>query len=178
MGEIIATVDQHAREVNRSWGFNRLPHLVPIALAEAFKRQKGKWEMACFECCGSLVPDDLNRVRKHGEAMLRAFEAMELAAIKTGHSNAPPTWWEFELENGTPVLLVRDRAEISQVDAGGRAVQIWSLEEVAHIIAKFPQIAASKEMFPGAEVVQLKTSKRTHDALDDKMDGLPFSVAE
>lgn len=176
MDDIIRTVDEHARQINHRWGFNRLPHLVPLEWTERFRSQKRKWELACFECVGSLKPDDLERVRKHGTAMLRAFDALERAAVDAGHSPSPATWWEFELADGTPVLLVRDRAELSQVDTGGRAAQIWSLEEVASIIARFPEFIRVKDSFPGAEVIQMSTSRPVRDALDDELTCFPFEA--
>lgn len=172
---IVLTVDERARDCNKKWGTNRLPHLVPLDWLERFRSQKRKWETACFECSGSPLPADLETVRKHGEAMLRAFDKLEDLAVEAGHLPTPPQQWEFELKDGTPVILVRDRAEIGQVDAKGRAAQIWSLEEVANIIEKFPLIARAKDMFPGAEVVQMRTSPIVVDELNDSLEGLPFS---
>lgn len=172
--DMVETVNQRAADANRRWGHNRLPHLVGFDWLERFKSQKRKWETACFECAGSPRPDDLATVRKHGEAMLRAYDKLDELAVANGYLPTPPQWWEFELADGTPVLLVRDRHEISQVDPQGRACQIWSLEEVAQIIAKFPAIVLAKEAFPGAEVTQMRTSSIVVDALDDSLEGLPF----
>lgn len=171
---MIQTVDERAKDASRRWGFNRLPHLVPFEWLDRFRSQKRKWETACFECSGSPKPEDIETVRKHGEAMLRAFDKLDTLAVEAGYLPTSPSWWEFELKDGTPVLLVRDRAEIGQVDPQGRACQIWSLEEVAEIVAKFPLIAAAKEAFPGAEVVQMRTSRIVTDALDDSLEGIPF----
>ncbi len=173
MATIIATVDRHAKEINRRWGMNRLPHLVPIDWTERFVAQKQKWELACWECSGSLDPADLDRMRKHGEAMIRAYDKLASLAIEAGHDLAAPTTWEFELEDGTPVILVRDRAELAQVDTGGRAAQVWSLDEVAMILAKFPMMARAKECFPGSEVIQMRTDPLIIGKLDDELTGIP-----
>lgn len=174
MRTIIETVDEHARALNRRWGYNRLPHLVPIEWAERFKAQRDKWQAACFECAGSLLPADIDRVRKHGEAMLRAYDALERVAGESGHAPSQPWQKEFELRDGTPVVLVQDRADIGQVETSGRAVQIWSLQEVADIVAKFPEIVRAKEAFPGAEVIQMATGAAVIDKLDDELGDLPF----
>ena len=173
MATIIATVDRHAKEHNRRWGVNRLPHLVPIAETERFVRARQKWNLACFECAGSLNPDDLDRVRKQGESMMRGYDHLAKLAIEAGHDPHPATTWEFELEDGTPVILVRDRAELSQVDTGGRAAQVWSLDEVAMILAKFPIMARAKECFPGAEVIQMRTDPLVIGKLNDGLGDLP-----
>lgn len=172
---MILTVDERARDCNRKWGTNRLPHLVSLEWLERFRSQKRKWETACFECGGSPLPADLETVRKHGEAMLRAFDKLEDLAVEGGHLPTPPQQWEFELKDGTPVILVRDRAEIGQVDPKGRAAQVWALEEVADIIAKFPAIVLAKDSFPGAEVIQIRTAPIVVDELNDSLEGLPFA---
>jgi hypothetical protein len=171
---IIETVDRHAREVSLRWGYNRLPHLVPIEWTERFLTQKHKWELACWECSGSLSPDDLARVRTHGEAMIRAFAKLEAIATEQGDWSGPGPHWEFELKDGTPVVLVRDRAELSQVDLKGRAAQVWSLDEIADILAKFPDMTRTKECFPGAELISLRTDPLIIGDLNDSLADLPW----
>ena len=173
MADIIATVDRHAAEVNRRWGHNRLPHIVPIEWTQRFVSQRDKWNLACWECSGSLDPADLDRVRLHGEAMIRAYDKLASIAVEQGEEQGPATQWEFELADGTPVILVRDRAELAQVDTRGRAAQVWSLDEVASIIAKFPAISRAKECFPGAEVIQMRTDPLIIGALNDSLADLP-----
>lgn len=170
---VIETVDRHAREVNVRWGFNRLPHLVPVKWAEGFAKQKRAWETACFECAGSLSPADLERVRTEGATMIRAYDKLATIATEQGETQYPPTRWEFELKDGTPVVLVRDRSELAQVDLGGRKGQVWSLDEIADVIAKFPDIARAKECFPGAEVIQLRTEPLVVGKLNDELADLP-----
>lgn len=172
MGDIIRTVDEHAREMNRRWGFNRLPHIVPIEWTERFKSQKAKWEAACFECAGSMQPDHLARVRQHGEAMIRAFAKLEEIALAAGIAPAPPGTWEFELEDGTPIVLVRTKAEMAQVGRPG--AQVWALEEVGHIIAKFPELVLTKNAFPEAELVQMRTSSEVRELVDNALEDIPW----
>lgn len=105
--------------------------------------------------------------------MLRAFDRLEELARAGGHAPVDPGSWQFELRDGTPVVLVRDRAEMGQVErpVGG---QVWALEEVAEIIAKFPELVLAKDKFPGAEVIQMRTSAVVVDALDDELSEIPF----
>jgi len=173
MADIIRTVDEHARELNRRWGMNRLPHLVPIEWTERFIGQKRKWQSACFECTGSPDPAHLDRVRKHGEAMLRAFDKLEELALASGKSPAPPAVWEFELRDGTSITLVRDRAELAQVERSA-GTQVWSLEEIADILEQYPILSAAKNEFPQAEVVRLSTDRPVIDALDDTLGDIPW----
>lgn len=172
--DMIGVVNAKADDCNKRWGFNRLPNLVPIEWMERFRSQKRKWETACFECAGSPKPEDLETVRKHGEAMIRAYDKLGELAIESGYFPGPPAQWEFELSDGTPVILVRDRHEMCQAETHGRKVQIWSLEEIVTIAEKFPVLLATKDTFPGAEVVRMKTDPIVIDALDDCIDDLVF----
>lgn len=170
---IIRTVDAHAREMNTRWGFNRLPHIVPIELTEKFMAQKRKWQIACFECAGSLLPADLDRVRKHGDAMIRAYNALEQNALAAGKAPAPPGTWGFETEDGKAIVLVRTRAEMGQVEHTP-GTTVWCLEEIGQIITRFPQLVLSKQLFPDAEVIQLRTPMDVRELIDDEMADIPW----
>jgi len=164
---IIQAVDRKAREIERKWGIGRLHNLVPVEWAERFASQRKKFSMACF----TLEPAE---VRLHGTAMERAYDKLEEVAVASGHMPSPPAHWEFELDEGQLVILVRDRAEMAQIDLKGRAAQIWSLDEIANVVRKFPMISAAKDNFPGAEVVSIRPERAAKDALDDKLSDIPF----
>lgn len=170
---IIRNVREHADEMNRRWGFNRLPHLVSLDLMERFKRQKAAWELACFECCGSLMPSDLERMQRIGEAMKRAYAALDAEALQLGKTPAPPGAWGFELKNGTPITLVRSRSELGNVETapGG---QVWCLEEIGEIITRFPELIAAKDAFPEAEIIQIAPSNEARELVDDCLEQIPF----
>ena len=173
IGEIIKTVNEHADEMNRRWGFNRLPHIVPIEWTEKFVEQKRRWETACFECIGSCMPSDQERVRKQGEAMIRAYAKLEELALAAEKTPAPPGVWEFKLKDGRPIVLVRTRAEMAQVRRDPPA-QVWCLEEIGEIITKFPELALAKNEFPEAEVVQMRTAPLVIDELNDSLEDIPW----
>jgi hypothetical protein len=172
IADIIRTVDEHAREMNRRWGFNRLPHIVPLEWTERFRSQKFKWERACFECVGSHLPADLEAVRKHGDAMIRAYAKLDELALAGGMTPAAPGTWEFELKDGTPIVLVRNRDEMG--NAGRPGAQVWCLEEIGEIIARFPELVLTKSAFPEAEVLQMRTSAETRDLVDDALESIPW----
>jgi hypothetical protein len=173
MNNIIRTVTEHANDMNRRWGFNRLPHLVSIDLMQRFKSQQFKWQKACLECAASMLPEDLARVRKHAEAMLRAYDALEREAIALGKSPAPPGQWEFELKDGTPIVLVRTRAEMANVTRDPPA-QVWCLEEIGEIISRFPELVLGKEMFPDTEIIKLAPAAELVELVDDMLADIPF----
>lgn len=173
MGDIIANVTEHANEMNRRWGFNRLPHIVSIDLMQKFKAQQFKWQKACMECVGSMLPDDLARVKAHGEAMIRAYAALEREALALGKHPAPPGQWELELSDGTPIVLVRTRAEMGNVTREPKA-QVWCLEEIGEIITRFPALALAKDAFPEMEIIRMAPSPEVRELVDDLLEDIPF----
>lgn len=174
--DIITLVDTRAKEVNRRWGHNRLPYLVPLEWMEKFKRQKNSWDMAAFECTGSPLPADLERMKVQGEAMLRAYDKLEQIATQSGRGGLPAGQWEFELKDGSLVILVQDKADMAQVERHGREAQVWGLDEIAEVIQNFPILSAAKDTFPDAEVMQVEvaTSRKVKDKLDDELSDIPF----
>jgi hypothetical protein len=173
MGDIIANVTEHANEMNRRWGFNRLPYIVSIDLMQRFKSQKRKWAEACFDCAGSCLPADIERLRKHGEAMKRAYAALEAEALAQGKVPAPPGQWEFELKDGTPIVLCRTRAEMGNVQREPQA-QVWCLEEIGEIITRFPELLTAKNLFPAAEIIRLAPDQRERELVDEILSDIPF----
>lgn len=172
--DIVTSVDERARACNRRWGFNRLPHLVPIDVLEKFRSAKLKWERACLDATPFPVAATMDEVKLRADVMLRAYDKLEAIAEEAGHLPGPLHQWEFELGDNTPVILVRDRADLSRVDAGDRACQVWSLDEIVDVIERFPMLSKAKECFPGAEVIPMRTSRKVTDALDDSLEDLPF----
>lgn len=165
--EIIYAVDAKGREIERRWGKGILPRMVSIESLERFRRQQRKFSAAAFAM-------DADECRKHGAAMERAYAALEREAAERGHYAEPAQTWEFTLKDGSLVVLVRDRAELAQVDLKGREAQVWSLEEIAGIIERFPILSAAKDMFPGAEVVSIRPETEAVKFVEDTLDDLPF----
>lgn len=162
---IVRAVDQRGREMERKWGTGRLPLIVPLEMAERFRVQRRKFSAAVWEY-------DPQEARKHGDAMLRAYAAMDAAATACGAPMAPVSQWEFEGPQGT-VILVRGLDEVAQVDTGGRQVEVWSLDEVASVLRNYPTLAAAKQHFPGAIVETIRPAADIA-RLDDELADLPW----
>ena len=175
MTDHVETVRQHAAALNRKWGHGRLPHLVPLEWTERFRVQKRKWEGACFDCTNASGggQQELEAVQRHGEAMMRAYAKLEELAAASGHKPMPPEVWSFETDDGVPIMLVRTRAEIAQVERPAGA-QVWALEEVGRIVSRFPEICGAKAAFPEAEVIQIGPSQEVRDAVLAGSDLIPF----
>jgi len=163
---IIRRVDQRGRELDQRWGIGRLATLVPIEWAERFHEQHKRFNTAVWEF-------ELDPVRLHGEAMLRAYDKLETLALEANGEPLPPEQWEFETPEGL-VILVQDLRDTGRVRLDGRKAQIWSLDEIANVIRCHPILAKAKDVFPGAEVIGLRPSRVTLEQLDDELSDIPF----
>jgi len=166
MQVIINCVDQRGREMDERWGFGRLPMLVPIDWAERFHAQLKLFNAAVWEFNSTLV-------RQHGNAMLRAYDRLDELAREAKGEQLPVDQWEFETEQGL-IILVRDLRDTCRAQRHGRQAQVWSLDEIASVIGHHPILVATKNAFPGAQVVSVRPSRAARDQLDDELSDIPF----
>jgi hypothetical protein len=143
-------LDAVASAMERKWGIDRLPKLVDAPLAVRFRSQAERLN----EAIRSDVPTALSA---QAEAMLRAWGALDAAAIKAGWKPLAPTIWETVLpETGEVIALVHDSSEAFAI-ARERKGAVWTLAEVALAIEAFGDtVRATKEAFPGAEVTAVR----------------------
>jgi hypothetical protein len=163
---MIMAVDERGRQCEERWGTGRLTTLVGVEWADRFKAQHLKFGHACF----AQKHED---VRKHGEAMLRAYDKLEELAVSAGADEKPPDQWEIETVHGL-IIVVRDRNRMNQAQTFGRACQVWSLDEIESVIRNHPTIVAVKDAFPGAELVETRPAKRVADNLNDSLANVPW----
>lgn len=157
--------DHLANEMERKWGVDRLRLLVAPEMRERFDRQRVKLNTA-------IRTGELADVQREAGRMCAAWRALDQAAEQAGASPLNPQVWEVGLEDGTVAAIVRDNTDAHAVVAQGRAVHVWTLEEIARIIHGFPALAKAKIVWPGAHVVSAGQSIR--DPVKDLDDDLPF----
>lgn len=165
IASVIYRVDEVARQMEAKWGMGRLPALVPIDLAVRFRSQARKFNQATQDY-------DCHEIRKHGEAMERAWNALDVAAASAGGQPLPHDVWEARGPDGSVVLIARTVDEARKA-AFDRKCTTWSLDEVAKAMAAFPELVKAKQAFPGAEVVSFRRDPYDPtDPLDDPLDDL------
>ena len=103
--------------------------------------------------------------------MIAAWRALDRAAEAAGRQEASPEVWEATLANGAVAAIVRDPNHASLVKADGRHVRVYTLDEIAHLIHGFPELAAAKDVFPGAYV------EKVRGRISDPLDAVPDSKA-
>lgn len=163
---VIDGVDQCAQQHERKWGVGRLELLVSDELREKFRKQFRRYNEAITE-------HDVHKVRQAGAAMRRGWEALDREAAAAGCKQLDPEVWEIRMPDGRVAAFCKDNTDAFAATWAGRYVDVWTLDEVARIIERFPDIALAKQTFPGATIVNIR-SKRIHEP----MDNLPFAAEE
>ncbi len=135
-------------------------------MRERFDRQAALFNEAVFT-------NDAKAVRRHGEGMRKAWLALDKYASDCRFCRIDPTIWEIDGPDGV-IAVVRTNPEAYAVVREGRAVEVWTLDEVARVIAAHRDtIGEAKRVFPGAEVIDV----RVRAADRNKGDDLPWATA-
>ena len=156
--------DRRVRAVEAEWGVDRLPWLVDEALRGRFEAQMDLLNKAI---------DEMQDVEHQVEVTLRGVEAMVNAATAAGHKPLTGEYWEAPMDDGKVLAITRNGYEAGKVAADHRDMVVYSIEEVAVIIAKWRKDKAgqitdvAKQMWPGAAVESITTK----DLIDDE---IPF----
>ena len=157
-------LDATARAMERKWGAARLPSLVDDGLAARFYNQHRKVAEA------SRDHRDRDTITEAGK-MLTAWQYLDGEATRLGAEPIHPSVWEV-VSDGNVIAIVRDEDEAAAVDPGGRYVTVYTLAEIARLLEANPTVAAIKERFPGARVVEPRT--RPPDTFWERGDDIPF----
>ena len=152
--------DRKVRAVEAEWGVDRLPWLVDEALRGRFEAQMDLLNKAI---------DEMQDVEHQVSVTLRGVEAMVNAAKAAGHKPLTGEYWEAPMDDGKVLAITRNGYEAGKVAADNRDMVVYSIEEVAVIIAKWRKDKAgqitdvAKKMWPGAAVESIATK----DLIDD-----------
>jgi hypothetical protein len=151
--------DESASEMEAKWGCDRLRLLVGPELREKFDRQRYLFNQAVWH-------GELEDVRRESGRMVNAWVALDAAAAASGKHPLAPTVWEIPLEDGTVAAIVPDDAQAHAVVGEGRAVSVFTLEEIGRLLSNYPDIAKAKLTFPGATITAVRRS------VDDPLDAI------
>ena len=143
--------DETASEMEAKWGCDRLRLLVTPELREKFDRQRYLFNQAIWH-------GELEAVRREAGRMVAAWLALDRAAVAAGKLPLSPQVWEVPLEDGTVAAIVPGMAHGKSVIAEGRAVSVFTIEEIGRLLSNYPEIAKAKLVFPGATITAVSRS--------------------
>jgi hypothetical protein len=150
--------DRAAREVEAYWGAGRLWRLLEPDLAEKLLRQQAKFNRAIWH-------GELHEVEAEAGRMATAWRVCHRRALEAGHEPLSPEVWEVALPDGRVLALCRDGDSAQAYDPEGRRVTLWTLQEVAEMVAAEYWVNAVKREFPGAEVTPIRPPTNPLDVL-------------
>jgi hypothetical protein len=140
------------------WGCGRLRLLVSTELRAKFDRQRSLLQVA-------IETGQLDDVIREADRMATAWTRLDTAAREAGHPPISGTVWEVTLKDGSVAAIVQDYAIAQDVVANGRAVLVYSLEEIAELLSHYSDVIKAKLTFPGATVTRV--AKTVTDPLSD-----------
>ena len=161
----VAPFDRAAREMDDTWGIDRLPELVSTDTAARY----GKLMADLNDAVRAADPDT---VAKLATIAIRALDKMDEEAKTAGHT-PDPDFWEMEMD-GFKFAIMRDMRQWPEMKKRYPDLVIYSEREVAIAMKAFGEtgiIEATKKAFPGAEVVKATPMKITNTELEDE---IPF----
>lgn len=139
---LTAELDDIVSRLERAWGVDRLPKLVSPETAAKFDK---------------AVAMRAERGESMNAMMARAWAALGAEARQRGHEPLG-AGMEHEWAPGRLFAVAQDaqhaRALNMRNKAEGRTVSVWTLQELAELIASVPIAAEVKDAFPGAVVTK------------------------
>ena len=162
---VLDECDALAAAMEAKWGCGRLRLLVSTGLREKFDRQRYLLNQACWH-------GDLEAVRREGPRMCNAWRTLDRVATAAGEGSLSPLVWEVTLKDGRVAAIVRDNDDAHAVVASGRAVNVYSLEEIARLLEAHSIVNDAKIVWPGTRVEKVRRS------VDDPLDAFASSAPD
>lgn len=164
--------DTVALAMELRWGAGRLRLLVDEKLREKFDRQRFLWNSALWH-------GDLAELQLQATRMIKAWQALDAAAVAAHAPFLSPEVWEVALADGTVVALVQSSEEAHAVVTEGRKLVVYTMDEIARMLQNYHEVTRVKDIIPGAEVVAIRRTIddplnmiRDATSLDDRLDDI------
>ena len=142
--------DDEVNRLERKWGIDRLPWLVPLELRDRFYEQLDKLNAAIDKCEG---------VDHEVEVTLRGCAAIERAAIEGGAQPLTGEYIEGRMPDGTVLAITANGYEAGKVKQDNREMKVFTVDEVGVVLEKWLEenkaktlVDEAKNVFPGAVV--------------------------
>ena len=156
--------DDEVNRLERKWGIDRLPWLVPVELRDRFYEQLDKLNSAI---------DATEGVEHEVEVTLRGCAAIERAAIEGGAEPLTGEYIEGRMPDGTVLAITANGYEAGKVKQDNREMTVYTVDEVGVILEQWLKekqakafVDEAKNVFAGAVVESVtKTAKLIDDEI-------------
>lgn len=167
-------LDSLAASMERKWGVDRLPRLVPPAWRAKFETLQAQLDAA-----SSFGGDATAAIA----ALAKAWRLMDAEATAAGHEPMAPAFAEAEWAPGRLFAVAHDDAHrqtlVARNKHEGRDVSVFTVADLARLVASIPDVARIYELFPGAYIAaQPATFRPGKRKADLPQDEIPFGGDE
>ncbi len=167
---IVNAVNEIAMAMNNKWGIGRLRLLVGDELRDRFDRQRLAYNRAVWS--GNVA-----EVERHAAAMIRGYAALDKAATEAGAETLGlPQVWELVLPDGSIGALVQTVVEQQAVLESGQYQTVWTLEEIAAVLRRFPELVKRSAGTPATVAPEEPVDRAAGDAIPKS--GIPVDYVE
>lgn len=160
----VAPFDRVVEEMDRKWGIDRLPELVSPETAI-------KYGSAIAQLNQALEARDPKLTAHKAQVCIRGLRALDAEAAASGHERASGDYWEYDLD-GYKIGILKKDIEWKTAKAQRPDLKFFTMREAAIALkAKLetPPIAEVKEVFPGAEVIDIRERSALEKEMDDEI---------
>jgi hypothetical protein len=146
----IEALDEVAHRMERKWGVDRLPRLVPNDLALKFWRQVGKLNVEIVEEATAGIAN----VEQEAGRMVNAWMALDAAAEAAGADRASGQYLTARMSDGRSLVICGDLEGVAvwRQQNPDQAAAVWSMQEVATVLEGLDLVNRTKHLFDGAVV--------------------------
>ena len=171
----LAPLDRVAREMERTWGVDTLPTLVPFDLRTRFERALENLNRAIHD-------NDINAVEQKSRNLIQGWKLLDQAARKQGHQpmdQSQPYAWFHRGPKNQAYAFVRDQKDLKRVNRDQASIA-WTLDEVCHIIDWYAEqpgnqvIFHLKKEFPASELTDHQNLNSNKHETEPEHDDIPF----
>jgi len=162
-------LDRVAGDLERTWGVNRLPQLVPPDLA-------AKFALAQEQCDMAIASGDVENAAQKAAALVRGWKALDAAARAAGHTpNDLGVVWTASMA-GEAFAVCLHTADVGAVAGRYPDHTAIALEELLRLLTaqQAALLLRAKQVFPGAEITDVRPKAIKPPADWKRGDDLPF----
>jgi hypothetical protein len=161
-------LDDLAAGLERKWGIDRLPRLMPSAWRNKFDALKAQLDRTIAASMDTT---------EAAAALAKAWRLMDAKATEQGSFPLPPACFSVKVDDHI-IEIAQDQTHanvlIWNARNEGRTVAVWTLEEVATVLRLHGIAHAAKEAWPGALVTTPPAEMRPGKRRFNSDDEIPF----
>jgi len=136
-----ACVTMLATAMDERWGSGRLPMIVSADLRARFLKQQRLYHEA-------LMAEDEPAIVAQSHGMLRAWHALDDAAVETGEKPLPWSAWQLTAPTGEVITIIREVADLALVPKQP-GVEVWTADQIVDlIINQLEEVRVEKRQWP------------------------------